>query len=380
MPRTIGFLSVDAVRQRDFIVRVQKRRPVVETRRHQNIGHNVVFETRNYIYRPSHRRRLSVQIIAQVDIGLHGRLTHRCLSWASDGADRGVGDAATRHFENMKFRVWEESHSSVKVLEHAVKADAEAVAVDALLVSGKNPQSLAKFVSTSDVYRNRVGEAQREAGVAMVFNFGWAPQRYQSKMRPLTREARRWDPIWDSIATEAAGNNKERRALAIHYITELGGQNSSRLLLGGMLGDLSVEHYEWVAGGDHRAPDATTAQERADQFMRRIDMLFTEGMVLSIPETYTCAVLEFLSKNKFLHYGGKVQVVGLGDTNEPAVQHVVQQTLKKMKGIVANIRELLRVYRSEKSWLCILSAFLLPSPLSPSDVRAADPRGFSIKK
>ena len=37
------------------------------------------------------------------------------------------------------------------------------------------------------------------------------------------------------------------------YLTELGGEFSSRLLLAGLLADLSVEHYNWVAGGDEQS-------------------------------------------------------------------------------------------------------------------------------
>ena len=46
------------------------------------------------------------------------------------------------------------------------------------------------------------------------------------------------------------------------------------LLLGGLLADLSAEHYTWVATGDKRSPDATTFQSRADVFLARLDALF----------------------------------------------------------------------------------------------------------
>ena len=45
------------------------------------------------------------------------------------------------------------------------------------------------------------------------------------------------------------------------YLIELGGEHSPRLLLGGLLADLSAEHYTWVAGGDKRNPDSPDAPE-----------------------------------------------------------------------------------------------------------------------
>ena len=150
----------------------------------------------------------------EVNVELHQFVRARVLAWSSDGADVGVGHAATAHFENMAFREWEESHSAVKVFEHAVQNHREARTVDGLLVSGavsapftrhgRKPPSLAKFVSTSEVFKKRCTEAQRSAGVALCENFGWAPQRYTSRARPMAREARRWGPIWDSLAEEVA--------------------------------------------------------------------------------------------------------------------------------------------------------------------------------
>ena len=65
------------------------------------------------------------------------------------------------------------------------------------------------------------------------------------------------------------------------FLEELGGEHSSRLLLGGLLADFSAEHYTWVATGDKRNPDATTVQMRADAFMTRLERLFNAGLFLA---------------------------------------------------------------------------------------------------
>ena len=66
------------------------------------------------------------------------------------------------------------------------------------------------------------------------------------------------------------------------YLGELGGEHSSRLLLAGLLADLSAEHYTWVATGDKKFPDATTVLSRANVFTARLDTLFNKSMILVI--------------------------------------------------------------------------------------------------
>ena len=94
-------------------------------------------------------------------------------------------------------------------------------------------------------------------------------------------------------------------------MAELGGANSSRLLLGGLLADLSAEHYTWVATGDKRFPDATTVQSRADAFLARLHRLFNEGLILALPDTYTGVTLKFLEKTSYYLFGYRVQTIGI---------------------------------------------------------------------
>ena len=322
-------------------------------------------------------RRACAPVGGSLAVDLHKSVCSRILSWSSDGGDRAVGDTATSHFPNMVFREWEESHSAVKLLEHAVKNHAESQMIDGLLVSGaagaprlnkssKNP-SLAKFLSTSLVFRKRCSEAQREEGLALCRNFGWAPQRYVSRAKPMSLTQRRWGPIWDSLEQEAGGTN-ERAALARYFIAELGGENSGRLLFGGMLTDIAVEHYKWVAGGDKGHPDPATVMRGTNLFLERLRVLIDEGMVVTMKVSYTAEVLQFLRKGKTLHYKkGKtiqVQSCGLGRDSDAPMQAAVKHALLEARRLVALIRAHVPVYRSRASWLYVFAAFRLPSPLS----------------
>ena len=313
-------------------------------------------------------RRACLAIGGELDTKLHQHVREQTRAWCSDGADLQVPLAASASFPGLAFHAWDESHSSQRLLANAMTAvedDEEIVITDKLLVTGKKPYSLAKFLSTSIVFRKTVGDAQMEDDIAFVKNFGWAPQRYSSRARPYARESRRWNSIFDAVATEAAGSNMQRRILAKMYLGELGGENSSRLLLGGLLADLSAEHYAWVKTGDKGNPDSTTVHSRADAFVARLDVLFNESVILTLPDTYTGVTLKFLNQNRYFQSGKCVQSVGIGNWQEDAAaRRTIQDALRRVRCLVANIKEYMKLYRPEHSWLCAFTACRLPSPLS----------------
>eukprot|EP00959_Pyramimonas_sp_CCMP1952_P335010 7015315-Pyramimonas_sp.AAC.1 len=87
-----------------------------------------------------------------------------------------------------------------------MKRDSEITTTDELLVMGKKPPSLAKFLTISTVFRNTLGEQQLvEDGAAFVENFGWAPQRFNSGARPLARESRRWEVTFEALGAGSQG-------------------------------------------------------------------------------------------------------------------------------------------------------------------------------
>ena len=75
------------------------------------------------------------------------------------------------------------------------------------------------------------------------------------------------------IAAPAPGH---RRILARGFLEELGGENSSRSLLGALLADLCAAHYSWTATLDKSNPDAATVQDRAAAFLSSLEKLFLQ--------------------------------------------------------------------------------------------------------
>ena len=313
-------------------------------------------------------RRACISANGEVDTKLHQHVREQTRVWCSDGADLQVPLAASAFFPGLVFHAWDEAHSAQRLCANAMKDADEITRTDELLVTGKKPYSLAKFLSTSMVFRKTVGDAQHANEIAFVKNFGWAPQRFNSRARPYARESRRWEIIFDAVAKEAAGDNRDRRILARMYLKELGGENSARLVLAGLLADLSAEHYTWVATGDKQNPDATTVQSRADAFLARLNTLFNAGLILTLPDTYTGVTLKFLKKTHYYRFGNSVQTIGIGDwKKDESARKIIKEALGRVRVAVENMTEYMKLYRPKHSWLHAFTAFRLPSPLSASD-------------
>ena len=299
-----------------------------------------------------------------VDVALHKHVREETRAWVSDGLDLDVPLAATATFPHLVFHGWDEAHSAQALLRNSIKDDPEIEITDSVLVTRKKPPSLAKFLSTSTVFRNTVGLQQQAHDIAFVENFGWAPQRYNSRARPLARESRRWDIIFNSLGEESQGSNQDRRILARGFMQDLGGENSSRLLLGGLLADLYAEHYSWTATGDVHNPDAATVWERATAFLARLDTLFMDGTILAMPDTFSGVTLKFLRGTSRYPCCNSVQTVGLGDWTAQPARDAIKAALRRVQTIVANIKENMKLYRSKHSWLYAFTAFRLPSALA----------------
>ena len=293
----------------------------------------------------------------EVDVDLHKHVREETRAWCSDGADLDVPLAATATFPHLAFHGWDASHSAQALRKQSLKEDAEITTTDSLLVTRKKPPSLAKFLSTSTVFRQTLGLQQQEHSIAFVKNFGWAPQRFNSRARPLARESKRWDSIFKALGEESQGSDRDRRILARGFLEDLGGENSSRLLLGGVLADLCAGHYSWLATGDKSNPDAATVQARATAFLSRLDTLFMKGTILAMPDTFTGVTLRFLRGTSRYPCGKGVQIVNLGDWTSEAVRDTVKAALRRVQTIVANVKENMKLYRAEHYRLHAITAF-----------------------
>ena len=202
---------------------------------------------------------------------------------ATDGAfdELAAGDRVRADLPNCRFHSEDESHGALTVIKHAMEADEELRETDMLFVSGKKPYSLAKLMSTSRHFAKLVEEEQVKDGLAVLKHFGWAPQRFDSRKKPMGRAALRLRQAFGALALEAESNDAKRRAAALHLLEGLSGENSHRILLAGMLADFLHEHSQWVHSADDNDPDVCTVQQGLQRFLRRVDVLFSNGLVLA---------------------------------------------------------------------------------------------------
>ena len=68
--------------------------------------------------------------------------------------------AASASLPGLVFHAWGEAHSAQRLCANAMTDGGEKSITGQLLVTGKKPYSLAKFLTTSMVFRRAVGDAQ----------------------------------------------------------------------------------------------------------------------------------------------------------------------------------------------------------------------------
>ena len=110
-----------------------------------------------------------------IDVKLHQHVCAGTRAWCSDGADLGVATAASATFPGLRFHAWDESHSAQRMCSNAMVDDEEITITDKLLVTGKKPYSLAKFLSTFMAFRQKMGDTPLTDEVSFVGNGGFPP-------------------------------------------------------------------------------------------------------------------------------------------------------------------------------------------------------------
>ena len=105
-------------------------------------------------------RRACLSASGEVDTKLHQHVRDQTRVWCSDGADLQVPLLASGSFPGLVFHAWDEAHSAQRLCANALTDGDEISITDQLLVTGKKPYSLAKFLTTSQVFRKTVGDQQ----------------------------------------------------------------------------------------------------------------------------------------------------------------------------------------------------------------------------
>ncbi len=198
--------------------------------------------------------------------------------------------------------------------------------------------------------------------VAVVSHFGYAPQRLDSKKTPYGRVALKVRQAYSAVARVAETGDDKYKAAAKRFLHMTSGQHTSRLLLAGMIADLTHEFSKYVHSGDFNNPDPMRTARAANLLHTRNHVLFIEGLILckSSERTFTGQILKFLSKPQIVDFEKKAVVLSIG---ELADDDVLFEPLNRMRLVVKSIKTLMDAARPDFTWEVRFLAFRLPSPL-----------------
>jgi len=285
---------------------------------------------------------------------------HKCLFYCADNAadESLAGDIAGKELLRMTFKMSDSSHSLMLAIKNGCKGDPEVDAVQGIFLTNKKPYpSIANMLRHSKRFRASFTEEQQDAVFASLSHLGWAPQRMTSRARSYRRGALTIDGVFKALAKEAEGG--ARKEAALHNIQELSKFN--RLMIAGMLADLTVEHQQMVRPTDTADPDPVEVPQLMRQFAARVDLLFIKGEVLRMEYSFTAQIIRFLQKPSLLLVK-KLAVLFA----TPAGQTAKFEPLERMRAIVGNVLVCLQAALPENSWQVQFSCFFLPSPLGPA--------------
>ncbi len=115
---------------------------------------------------------------------LWDRVRHRVRVFCPDGApdEQLAGRLASGSFPNLRFVIRCAAHAAQGAVKNAFAADDKVADVTKTVV-----QELASFLRHSQRFQLRFGANAHQEAMAAVRNFDFAPQRFSSTERPLTR-------------------------------------------------------------------------------------------------------------------------------------------------------------------------------------------------
>ena len=119
------------------------------------------------------------------------------------------------------------------------EGDAEVDLVQSVFLTNKRPfPSMANLLKHSRRIRSTFTEQQVDDVMSVLSHLGWSPQRMTSRARTWRRAALKIDKMIQALADEA--EHGARKECALHNLQAIASYN--RLMIAGMLADLTVEH------------------------------------------------------------------------------------------------------------------------------------------
>ena len=223
----------------------------------------------------------------------------KTLFFCSDNAadENMAGRLLGEQLPHLKFMIGDSAHSLMLAIKNGCKGDPEVNVVQAIFLTNKRPQpSVANLLRHSRRFRPSFTEAQQDRAFSVLSHLGWSPQRMTSRARSWSRCALKIDVVLQALALEA--ENGSQKVAALHNLEMLAQYN--RLMIAGMLADLTVEHQACVRQTDTADPDPADLPFQLHKFESRIDLLFMQGHVMKMEHSFTSQISKFLREPSLL--------------------------------------------------------------------------------
>ena len=157
------------------------------------------------------------------------------------------------------------THTMQLNIKHAVSGEPEVTLVQEVLLTNKNThKSVSGLLRDSSACRCSFTNEQKEEVEVVLRHLSWAPQRMSSRHKPYGRASLRPGALFAFLADRAENGRLDRQA-ALHNLETLA--PFKRMLLAGMLADVTWEHRKAVMWSDVRDPDPSEIVEQLDGFM-----------------------------------------------------------------------------------------------------------------
>ena len=293
-----------------------------------------------------------------------------------------AGKCLPNFFPNMHFHIMDTTHSLQLAVKHGVAGDPEVETLTQILLTNKRPvPSVSNMLRNSSRFRARFKDCQKDDVFGLLENLGYAPQRMSSRARPYGRCALKLRSLLEALADEAEnGHDKEA---ALHNLQQL--CSYKRLMLMGMLADLTHEHQRLVHATDTGDPDPTALPLLVGRFKQRCTVLFIEGAIMErgMQDTFTYSVYAFMRSPNILFYTRHGSMLAM----PPAADRVATfEPLQRIRGIVRNILVSIDAALPSNSWQWTFGHFALPGiwkDTQPNDEQVAktlvELEGFFVK-
>ncbi len=209
---------------------------------------------------------------------------------------------ATESFPNLHFVLRCSAHAIQGCVKGAWECDDSVKSITKLVVC-----EVAKFLRSSARFSLKFkAKAEAAACLAAVQSFSFAPQRFSSKERPLSRFVLFAKPIMECLADEVERGSAERKRWAQ---TILGALTGEAWVLIGMLADLSDDCVRFLRKFDARQLDAIHLATATEDFRAFLATEYKELAMWGRRGTYAEAIAEFLKTTRILNVARKALVV-----------------------------------------------------------------------